>query len=197
MTTLSSTPFDSLPNPPWPVRRFTVQEYARLGECGILSAEDRVELLEGWIVPKMNQRPAHRYVVGVLNQWLQQNLAQGFIALCQLPITTERSEPEPDLVVVRGNHEAYRDRHPRGGDCRLVIEVADTSVDRDRLKALIYASAGVTEYWLLNLVDRQLERYTCPAATGYTSYETLTPDRSAELLLGTTQLSLPLGDFFR
>ena len=89
ITTIS---FHSSQAPPLPIHRFSVEEYHRLGELGLLTPENRVELLEGWIVEKMNQRPAHGYVVGVLTQWLPNHLADGWIARCQLPITLEASE---------------------------------------------------------------------------------------------------------
>ncbi len=157
----------ALDAPPWPVRRFTVDEYHRLGELGILAPEESVELLEGWIVEKMNHRPAHGYVVGLLTQSLFRSLPHGWIGRCQLPITTMTSEPEPDLAFVRGVHSDYRTRHPSGNEVNLVIEVADTSLQKDRSKASIYASAGVKEYWIVNLVDCQLERFTDSDGTSF------------------------------
>jgi Uma2 family endonuclease len=118
-----------------------------------------VELLEGWIVEKMNHGPMHGYIVRMLADWLHSHLPPGFIVQCQLPLTTERSEPEPDLSIIRGVHKDFRNRHPSGRECRLVIEVADTSVDRDRAKAAIYRSAGVEEYWIINISERSIERY--------------------------------------
>jgi hypothetical protein len=197
VSTIDISIFDASQTPPWPVRRFTVKEYRQLGECGVLSPEDRVELLDGWIVPKMNQRPAHRYAVGILNEWLQRNLPEGFIGLCQLPITTANSEPEPDLTGVRGSHSDYRERHPYGNECRLVVEVADSSVERDRLKAAIYSSASVKEYWILNLVDRQLERFMEPAISGYQSSTVVHQNQPIELNLGETVLRPELSEFLR
>ena len=147
-------------SPPWPVRKFTVDEYHRLGELGVLGPEESVELLDGWIVENMNHRPAHGYVVGLLTQNLFAGLPAGWIGRCQLPITTPTSEPEPDLAFVRGIHSDYRTRHPSGDEVALVIEVADTSIQKDRSKARIYASAGVKEYWIINLVEFQLEQFT-------------------------------------
>ena len=82
---------------------------------------------------------------------------QGWICRCQLPITTLRSEP--DLSVVSGCITDFRDRHPSGNDCRLLIEVADSSLQKDRAKAAIYFPAGVKEYWIVNLEDKRLECY--------------------------------------
>ena len=107
----------------------------------------------------MNQGPAHGFAVQFLSIWLNSQLPHGCICRCQLPITTLRSEPEPDLSVVRGCISDFRDRHPSGNDCRLLIEVADSSLQKDRAKAAIYFSAGVEEYWIVNLEDKRLECY--------------------------------------
>ena len=184
--------FSLADSPVFPIHRFTVDQYHRLGELGLITPEDRVELLEGWIVKKMNQRPVHGYVVRFLSCWLQANLSDGFLVQCQLPITTLHSEPEPDLAIVRGAHADYRHSHPQCLDCRLVIEVADTSLHRDRAKAEIYASAGVEEYWIFNLADHQLERFQIPRASAYTQSNTFEPHESIELQLGNHTISLQL-----
>ncbi len=145
--------------PPLQLHRFSVEQYHRLGEMGVLTPEDKVELLEGWIAAKMNQRPIHGYLVGLLNELFVRQLPPGWICRCQLPITTERSEPEPDIAIVQGMQVDYRDGHPSGTQCRLIIEVADTSLDKDRLKAAIYRSAGVLEYWIVNINSKCVERY--------------------------------------
>jgi Uma2 family endonuclease len=145
--------------PPLPIHRFTVEQYQRLGDLGLITPEDRVELLEGWIVKKMNQRPVHGFIVRWLNEFFMRELPIGWICQCQLPITTERSEPEPDLAVLKGVHADFRNRHPSGADCRLVIEIADTSLERDRAKVNIYRDAGVQEYWIINVGEKVLERF--------------------------------------
>ncbi len=145
--------------PPLQIRKFTVAQYHQLGELGVLTPNDRVELLEGWIVEKMNHGHAHGFAVQFLNIWLNAQLLSGWICRCQLPITTPRSEPEPDLAVVRGSITDFRDGHPAGNDCRLIIEVADSSIQKDRAKAAIYFSSGVEEYWIVNLEGKHIERY--------------------------------------
>ncbi len=151
---------------PLPIHRFTVEQYRQMGELGVLTPDDRVELLEGLIVEKMNQRPIHGYIVGLMTEWFQQKLSPGWIVRCQLPITTARSEPEPDLTILKGNHVDFRHHHPVGKDCRLLIEVADTSLEKDRAKAKIYREAGVQEYWMINLPNKVLERYVFSGAEG-------------------------------
>lgn len=145
--------------PPLHLRKFSVEQYRRLGELGVLTPEDNVELLEGWIVEKMNQRPIHGYLVRLLNDLWLRELPAGWICQCQLPISAPRSEPEPDLAVLKGQHSDFREQHPRGSDCALVIEVADTSLEKDRAKAEIYSVAGVQEYWIVNVADACVEQY--------------------------------------
>lgn len=145
--------------PPLPLHRFSVEQYHQLGEIGILTPEDKVELLEGWIVQKMDQQPIHAFIVAVLAESFQSQLPNAFKLQCQLPITTPRSEPEPDIAIIQGAHEDFRTRHPNGPDCRLIIEVADTSLEKDRAKATIYQDAGVQEYWIVNVNENCVERY--------------------------------------
>ena len=145
--------------PPLTIRKFTVDQYHQLGELGVLTPDDRVELLEGWIVEKMNHGPAHGFAIQFLSIWLNSQLPNGWICRCQLPITAPRSEPEPDLAVVCGCITDFRNRHPSGNDCRLVIEVSDSSLQKDRAKAAIYFLAGAKEYWIINLEAKSVECY--------------------------------------
>lgn len=187
---------DSSTAPPLPLHRFSVEQYHRLGELGVLSAEDRVELLEGWIVQKMNQRPIHGFTVRWLHEWLQRQLESGWLCQCQLPITTARSEPEPDLAIIQGAHQDFRQRHPSGAECRLVIEVADTSLLKDRAKAAIYQSAGVQEYWIVNLIDRQIERYNFADNSDSLEPQLLTAADSVEISIGREHLRLTIAQLF-
>ncbi len=155
-----------------------------MGEIGVLTPSHRVELLEGWIVEKMNHRPDDTFVVRLLDHWFQSNIPPGWLVQCQLPITLLRSEPEPDLAIVRGAHADYRDRHPGGSDCRLVIEVADTSLAKDRVKSSIYASAEIEEYWIVNLETQKVERMTHPNASNYDRSEIFQPGQTLELRIG-------------
>lgn len=179
-----------------PIHRFTIEQYHQMGALGVLTAEDRVELLEGLIVEKMNQRPIHGFIVGLLNEWFQQKLSPGWIVRCQLPITAHRSEPEPDLAILKGTHADFRDKHPIGSNCRLVIEVADTSLDKDRAKATIYREAGVEEYWIINVPDRSLERYlfsaTQPHESQIAELQTFHAPGSVSLKIADTDLVLEL-----
>ena len=181
---------------PLPIHRFSVKQYHQMGELGVLTPEDRVELLEGWIVDKMNQRPIHGFAVGFLNDWLQSFRFADRVIRCQLPITTQFSEPEPDLAIVSGQHSDYRERHPSGQDCQMLVEVADTSLAKDRTKAAIYASAGVAEYWIVNLVDNQLERHRDSDGTRYQRSEVFGSTQTIDANIGDTVVSLELNRLF-
>jgi Uma2 family endonuclease len=155
---------DSIPT--FPVRKFTVEEYRRLGNLGILSVDDQVELLNGWVVPKMNHNPPHDLALMLLEEQLRRNLDSNQILRIQMPITTTDSEPEPDLAVVAGPIRSYAHAHPSAEHAHLVVEIADTSLLlRDRQKCRIYASGGVQEYWIVNLNARQVEVYSLPSET--------------------------------
>ncbi|MBP88769.1 MAG: hypothetical protein CMJ64_18995 [Planctomycetaceae bacterium] len=157
-TVAFTTPSDS----PFPLHRFTVDEYRRLGEVGVLTPEDRVELLEGVVIEKMNHNPSHSGTVSVIEGFLNPLLPDGWFIRVQDSVTTEDSEPEPDLAIVRGHRRDYLQRHPGPADTALLIEVADSSLERDRYKCQIYARAGFPAYWIVNLVDRKIEVYTDP-----------------------------------
>jgi Uma2 family endonuclease len=150
--------------PPLPVRRFTVDEYHQMIQAGILGEDDDVELLEGWIVPKMARNPAHDAVVSImLVDVLPPRIPKGLFCRGQSAITTDDSEPEPDVALVRGSTRDYMAHHPTPTDMALVIEVAGSSLSRDRSnKARIYATAAVPVYWIINLIDHQVEVYTDP-----------------------------------
>ncbi len=86
-------------------------------------------------------------------------LPEGWICQCQLPIATERSEPEPDLAILKGQHADFRCQHPQGKDCALIVEVADTSLEKDRAESRALSNCSVTEYWIVNVADACIEQY--------------------------------------
>ncbi len=150
---------------PIPVHRFTVAQYHRMIATGVLTENDRVELLEGWIVDKMPQHPAHAGTISILLAKLQAKLPKGWFIRVQSPITLEDSEPEPDLAIVRGPEKRYRVAHPTPEDIAIVIEVADSTVEYARVvKGRTYARAHLPVYWIVNLVEQQVEIYTQPRA---------------------------------
>ncbi|QDU29174.1 hypothetical protein ETAA8_42810 [Anatilimnocola aggregata] len=142
--------------PPYPVQRFTVEQYLEIAAAEVLG-DERVELLEGWIVPKMVRNSLHDGTVDLIEQLLHKLLADGWYARSQKALVSEDSVPEPDVAIVRGTPRDYFSKHPQGSDVAVAIEVAVSSINRDRRKASIYARAGVAAYWIVNLQDRCVE----------------------------------------
>lgn len=149
--------------PTEPVWRFNVAQYHQMIRSGILTEDDPVELLEGWIIYKMPKNPPHRAATKLTRNALEEIVPSGWYVDAQEPITVEDSEPEPDVVIVRGNTRDYLDRHPGSQDIALIVEIADSTLERDRtFKKRIYARAGIPVYWIINLPEQQLEVYTEP-----------------------------------
>lgn len=149
-------------------KRWSVDDYLRLVELNLIGPEDRVELLEGEIVEKMGQDFPHIAGIRSLAEALREVFGKGFDVSQQLPIRTPDSVPEPDVLVLKGSWRDYASRHPEPHEVILVAEVADVSrLTNDRRQKLgIYARAGFGEYWILNLVDRQLEVHLSPLPSG-------------------------------
>jgi Uma2 family endonuclease len=172
--------------PPFPIARFSVEQYHRMIESGAFTEDDRVELIEGWVVRKMAKGPAHEYSTGECEELLRERLPAGWHVRNQAPITLSNSEPEPDLAVARGTRADFRSRHPRGGDLALIVEISDTTFDTDRLKGVTYGAAGIRVYWLVNLRERCVEVYTQPTgigATGYAGCEVLAEGEELRLVI--------------
>ena len=154
----------SLVAPSHPIWRLSVDQYHEMIRAGILTDDDPIELLEGWLVPKMPKNPPHRITTRLTREALARILSAGWYVDTQEPITTADSEPEPDVVVVRGETRQYLDRHPGPGDVALVVEVSDATLQRDRgFKKRLYASASIPVYWIVNLIEKQCEVYTDPS----------------------------------
>ena len=134
-------------------------------QAGILTENDPVELLEGWIVTKMPHNPPHDGSISLIHRRLMRLLSEEWLIRIQSSITTRDSEPEPDLALVRGPNEPYFSHHPRPQDIALLIEVANTTLRQDREeKGRLYARARIPVYWIVNLVDALIEVYTDPRA---------------------------------
>jgi hypothetical protein len=140
-------------------------------ETGILTENDRVELLEGWIVPKMPHNPPRDGTVWLVQTALLAKLPPEWILRIQSAITTPDSEPEPDLAVARGPGLRYFTVHPQPRDIALVVEVSDTTLLQDRdEKGRLYARVHLPIYWIVNLPDSRVEVYTQPKAGKKPSY---------------------------
>lgn len=171
------------------VRRLDLDEYHRMIEIGLFGEDERVELIGG-VLHRMSPRgPQHSgSLKRVLGAFIEQLGTQVDFSV-QDPITmpSVTSEPEPDLVLAEPREGGYFDRHPLPEEILLLVEVADSSLEVDReVKLPVYAAAGIEDYWIVNLVDNQVEVYREPAvaADGTAGYrqqtvhvagETVTP----------------------
>jgi hypothetical protein len=157
------------------IARFSVARYQRMIETGILTPDDKVELLENYVVLKMPRNPPHDGTIDLLKAALPGRVPAGWLLRIQQTLVLSDSQPEPDFALVRGAPRTYLARHPSAADTGLVIEVADSSLLRDRAdKTRIYAREGIACYWIVNLVDQQIEVYTQPSgATPTATYGAL------------------------
>jgi len=150
--------------PPEPALRLSVDQYRQMIDQGIIDDDAPVELLEGWLIPKMGKNRPHGRSKSRIREFLAQLLPAEFHVEEQEPIGMADSQPEPDVAVVRGKVDDYPDLPPPASATPLVVEISDSTVWRDRgLKKRIYARARIPVYWIVNLVDRQIEIYTQPS----------------------------------
>ncbi|MGB3404539.1 MAG: Uma2 family endonuclease [Microcoleaceae cyanobacterium] len=161
--------------PELPYKCWTVEDYHQMITTGILTTDDRVELLSGQIVEIVPQEPPHASNVSSFNTDLVVRFASLALVRTQLPITiSPNSEPEPDLALVRIDPQYYRERHPTPEDVFLLIEIADSTLKRDCIyKAQIYAEAGILEYWVVDVKQRQVIVYRQPQGNIYQSEQIL------------------------
>ena len=159
-----------------PTRRFTVDEYHRMGEAGILGYDERLELIAGKIVVREPIGARHASTVDRLNRLWTSRLGERAIVRIQNPVQFPEadSELQPDILLLRPRDDFYAAGHPRVADVLLLIEVADTTLRLDRrVKIPLYAAVGVRETWLCDLVTERVEVYREPAGGAYRDVETL------------------------
>ena len=143
--------------------RFTVDQYHRMIDAGVLGKYDRVQLLEGRIVDKMTHNPPHDSCVISTQQAISPLLPGDWHVRGQCAITTPDSEPEPDIAVVRGKSQRYSRRHPLPKDIGMIVEVGDATLRDDQTNQYrVYARCRIPIYWIVNLVDETVEVYTRP-----------------------------------
>jgi Uma2 family endonuclease len=152
-------------------RLFTVHDYHRMGEAGILHEDDRVELIEGEIVETAAIGTRHFTCVNQLTRLLVRGVGDAAIVSVQNPVRlNEYSEPQPDLTVLRVRD--YRESLPMPEDVLLLIEISDTTLSYDRgVKLPLYARAGIREVWIVDLQGEIIERHTDPSGSGYRRVE--------------------------
>lgn len=143
----------------WQISR---ERYHELIDAGMF-ADDRVELIHGYIIRKMAVNPPHILVLKLLVRYLIRLLSADWHLSFQDPIATDDSEPEPDIAVIRGDPLDYADRLPQGDELGLVIEISATTLAYDRkVKTALYAAAGIEQYWIVDVEGRLVEVHTNP-----------------------------------
>ena len=159
----------SLPPHSPPLMRISCDRYHEMIASGGLREDDRIELINGYLVTKMSIGSLHSGMVNRLNRLLGRLFGDSAIVTIQNPVTIhEYSEPEPDVVVAKFREEFYADRHPYPEDILLVIEVADTSLAFDReAKIPLYASCGIPESWLVDLIHHEIHVFRRPDGAAY------------------------------
>jgi Uma2 family endonuclease len=168
-----------------PTRRlFTVDEYHRMAEAGILCEDDRVELVEGEIIEMPPIGSQHAAIVDRLGAWLRRALAT---ERCQVriqgPLMFDESEFLPDVTLLKPRSDFYAESHPGAADVLLLIEVSDSTLAYDSgRKQAIYADAGVLEYWVVDVANRRLQVYRDPAIGNYKQRLIIQPGESVALL---------------
>ena len=150
-------------------RRFSVEEYHRMAEVGILKPDDRVELLDGDIIPMASMSSRHAAAIRKIAELFQRLIQGRALVSVQCPVRLdEYSEPQPDIALLRTDVSSYADAHPGPADVLLLIEVAQSSLAYDRdIKIPQYARAGIGEVWMVNLELQQVEVFRDSAPLGY------------------------------
>ncbi|MEZ4657137.1 MAG: Uma2 family endonuclease [Caldilineaceae bacterium] len=144
--------------------RLSVEQYHEMARAGVLTEDDPVELLEGWLVYKVTKNPPHSAATHLVKDALEQLVPAGWHIRSQDPITLADSEPEPDVAIIQGDIRRYVERHPSASETPLVVEVSDSTLEQDRnTKMRIYAQAQIPVYWIVNLVEDCVEVYTNPS----------------------------------
>jgi Uma2 family endonuclease len=166
------------------VYRLTVDEYERLAAAGTL-VDLRVELIDGFLVRKTIPGPLHARTVDAAYEQIDHLLPPGWWMRVEAPVRIPWFDvPEPDLSIVRGRRADFRSRHPGPGDFALLVEIADDSLEIDRgEKMASYAIGDIPIYWIINLIDRQVEVYSDPLQGRYRSSRVFRPGQTISLAI--------------
>ncbi len=185
-----------------PLRRFTVSEYHRMIEAGVLYEGERGELMDGVIIQQMPQKSTHSAVINQMVEPFYPLALEGKVKVrVQTPIIlTDDTEPEPDLALVKRREDNYFTAHPSPDDTLLLIEVSDTTLAYDtEIKLPRYAAVGIPEVWIANLVDNRIEVYRDPiklpdgtsiyrVRTNFVKGETLAPQAFPSLKIAVAEV---------
>lgn len=178
-------------------KSFTIDEYHKLAEVGIIKETDRVELINGDIITMSPINSTHAGMVDLLMELLIVKLYKKATIKGQNPILLPtKSAPEPDIVIARLRDDFYSEKHPESNDIHVVIEVSDSTLDYDqRDKKNIYARANIQEYWIVNLIERQIEIYRQPKNGDYHFKQIISQEESFNC--ETIEFTLNYSDLFK
>lgn len=154
-------------------RKFTVEQFHKMAESGILNEDDRVELIRGEIIEMAAIGAKYAACRRRLNNFLHRKLGDGVIISVQNPIELDdSSEPQPDVALLKPCEDNYLSAHPQPKDVFLIIEVADTTIKYDReVKIPLYAQEGVAEVWLVDINEECVEVFREPVNGSYQKVE--------------------------
>jgi Uma2 family endonuclease len=155
-----------------PEFRFTVAQYQEMIRGGIFAPDDRVELLDGKVVNKVARNPPHDVTLGLTQKEIERICEPDWVARAQMAVVLGgKSQPEPDIAVVRAPLTSYFKQHPLAKDIEMIVEVADSSLlDDRRAKAPIYAGARIPWYWIVNVQEKIVEAYSDPKSGAAPAY---------------------------
>ena len=178
------------------LHRITVKQYHKMIADGVFAEDERIELIEGYLVEKAVHDPIHDGTISLVFEEVMRIVPSGWIHRIQSSITLSTSEPEPDFILARGSIRTFLKRHPGPADLGLVVEVANSSLEFDRADKLrVYARAGIPTYWIINVIDGQVEVFERPSGADYASSAVYRKGDSVPLTLdGVVVGSIPADD---
>ena len=178
-------------------RLWTVEEYHHMVEVGIISPEERVELIEGEVISMAAKKPPHVVITELTSAYLRELFREVAHIRSQDPVfLNDRTEPEPDIAVVMPPLRRYLDHHPQPEEIFLIIEVADATLKFDtKKKAEAYASSKIADYWVIDAVDRQVYVFRAPVAGTYTE-EIILGENCTIKLLALPEIEVVFQEFF-
>jgi Uma2 family endonuclease len=188
MSTVSTTEAPTVESAvPWPLYKMSLDQYDAMVDSGIFTERDRLQLIYGILVAKVTQGDDHSVANGLCRDELSAVLRPGWFIRSDQPIRLPPDgAPEPDQAVVRGSIRDYgrsKKGKPGAQDIALVVEVADSSLREDRAMVVVYGRAGIPVYWIINLVDRQVEVYSGPQSDGYAAKNVYLPGQRVPVFL--------------
>jgi Uma2 family endonuclease len=186
--------------PPWvptSFYRLSLEQYEAMVDAGILGKYDRVHLIDGYLVAKMTQNDPHATADELCGEAISRVIPPGWHLRVGKPIRIPRltSKPEPDRSLVRGVARDYARRSPEPDNIAMVVEVSDSTLAEDRKLAGLYGLTGIPFYWIVNVVDGQVEVQSRPGPAGYESLEVLAPGHVLAVVIDDVEVGqIPVAD---